>query len=53
MKHSKISFHIERLNKKNLTVREANNMNRNFIINNSNGSKTKLNNIIKKNYNDF
>ena len=52
VKHSKISFHIERLNKKNLTVREANNINSNFIINNSNGSKTKLNNI-NKIYNDF
>ena len=52
VKHSKTSFHIERLHKKNLTSREINNMNSNISINNSNDSKTKLNNIIK-NYNDF
>ena len=52
LKHSKSSFHIKRLHKKNLTFREANIMSNNFSINNSNGSKTKLNNI-NKNYNDF
>ena len=51
IQHSKTSFHFERFHKKNLTCKEVNHKNSN-IINNSNGSKTKLNNI-NKNYNDF
>jgi len=48
LQHSK----NERLHKKNLTSKEVNNMSNNFSINNSNGSKNKLNNI-NINYNDF
>jgi len=51
-RNTKTSFHNERSYKRNLSVKEGNNMKSKFTIKKSNGNKAKVNNINKK-YNDF